>query len=175
MNADSYLHANDVSRRLYDDDEVGLFPMAHGKQCSFAFGGMFDSVFGSPVTVLQNGLLAQTVIIAEGCAPETYMLVSDCEAEQAIRLSASQDRPTDLDVASSPKLIGELISPKGELDIIAETSIDKLAQNAMNMGIAVDAVEFSAPLEVQPGSVDTIDLACGCRYFFPGSSGSRGQ
>ncbi|SHH25692.1 hypothetical protein SAMN05443551_1762 [Marivita hallyeonensis] len=176
MTADSDLHTDDVASRLFDDeDEVGLFPMAYGKQCSFAFGGALDSVFGSPVTKLANGLLAQTVLIAEGCTPESHLLVSDCESGQAVRLRNNEHDSTDLDSGIFPKLIGDLIVPKGALDIHSDRSITELAQDAMSLGIGVDVIEFPASFEVKVGAADRVDPACGCRHFFPDSFGSSGH
>lgn len=167
----------DVLEKIRDQEGgEGIFPVARGQYCSFAFAGEYDNYFGTPVNKIKSGLLVQTVHSLDACNPETNLVITDCQNVQAAILLGKGPYPEEgqAHIAGyTPSLIGHHLAPEGPLVLSKIDNVSDLRAQASEIGLrSYDESEFEEFYEYRLGN-DSIDAFCGCKLYYPDSPGAK--
>lgn len=155
-------------------------PVETAADCSFRNGGIFDTISGGPAKRLGNGRFYQHLTVSQvpGVSPD--ILVVDCDRREAIRLFARFVRNARYQKDTCGAEYGDqypILAPQGPLTLLEGATLDDLAAIAEASGTVESDTELfvlttAYPLSQLPRK-DRIDLLCGCKLYYPDSSGAK--
>ena len=152
---------------------VGNQRVKTNPDCSFRRAGktMEDVGEGQPALDIGNGRVSQVVSFGEhSCMVDEFLIVQDCGTGDTVMLRGLIDPANDggTGIQHSVRMLAERVAP---LSFNEAVSLDAMSARAQQVGssVSADVKDFLMPFRKK----DRFDPNCGCKLFYPESTGAQ--
>ncbi len=123
------------------------------------------------MTNIGNGRVTQIHIISSFCGKHEQLTVTDCTLARSIKISGVPNPTDPVDFGGGPETeIKWLIKPHGPIALGPSSELERLSKLAGKHGFEVET-DFVTVWRTKRKK-NHIDLACGCKLFYPDSIGA---